>query len=99
GWVPTPSGEPGCVVNVAWPPLRARLLPPGSAVPLSRKVTVPVGVPPPGAFACTVATKLTGWPNPEGFASEPTGVVVASGFTGWLTAGDEVLALKLPSPE
>ena len=32
----------------------------------SLKVTVPVGVPPPGAGAVTVAVNVTDWPTTEG---------------------------------
>jgi hypothetical protein len=40
-------------------------------------VTVPVGVPLPGAFAVTVAVKVTLWPNPEGLSEDVNVVVVA----------------------
>jgi len=50
-------------------------------VPLSRKVTVPVGVPDPGAEAETVAVKVTDWPKTEGLAEEVTVVVVFDLFT------------------
>ncbi|GAA1173953.1 hypothetical protein GCM10009578_014720 [Streptomyces rhizosphaericus] len=35
--------------------------------PLMVKVTVPVGTPPPGATATTVAVKVTFWPKVDGF--------------------------------
>ena len=54
--------------EVAVPLLRVtsepRLLPP------SLNCTVPVGVPEPGGTAKTVAVKVTGWPNTEGFADD-----------------------------
>ena len=42
------------------------------------KMTVPVGVPLPGAVGLTVAVKVTDWPKTEGFADETTVVVVPS---------------------
>src|SRR2546428_11728079 len=48
-------------------------------------VTVPVGVPLPGAVAATVNVKLTGWPSVDGFGVCPVmAVVVAAAFTVWL---------------
>ena len=61
-------------------------------------VTVPVGVPVPGAFATTVNVKLTAWPTADGLGVLPVIVVVVlAAFTVWLTPAD-VLAAKLPSP-
>ncbi len=48
---------------------------PKDVVP-SRKVTVPVGVPP--ADGCTVTVKVTDWPNVAGFRLEATAVVVVA---------------------
>src|SRR5437870_8375687 len=42
----------------------------------SLKVTVPVGVPAPGLFAATVAVKVTGCPNTDGWTEEVSPVVV-----------------------
>ena len=89
-WVATLSAE---VVKVAWPPLSAPV--PSVVVP-SLKVTVPVGVPAPGATAVTVAVKVTAWPNTEGLAKEASAVVVSALFTVWVRA-PEVELLKLPS--
>lgn len=52
-WLPTVNAE---VVNVATPPLS---VPVPMGLPPSRKVTVPVGVPAPGATGETVAVKVT----------------------------------------
>ena len=41
-------------------------------------VTVPVGVPEPGALAVIVAVNVTDWPNTEGLAEEVTTETVAS---------------------
>ena len=60
-------------------------------------MTVPVGVPLPGAVGLTVAVKVTDWPKTEGFADVTTAVVVPSCLTVWLTAA-EVLVVKLGSP-
>ena len=49
----------------------------------SVKVTVPVGVPAPGATAATVAVKVTTWPKTEGLAVELTVVVLESLLTTW----------------
>src|SRR2546427_567610 len=59
---------------MAWPEL--------SRVPVPRvlepslKVSVPVGVPAPGLFAVTVAVKVTGCPNTDGWTEEVSPVVV-----------------------
>ena len=44
----------------------------------SRNVTVPVGIPEPGASAVIVAVNVTDWPKTDGFADEATTDVVAS---------------------
>ena len=82
------------IESVAVPPLS---VPVPRVVEPSRKLTVPVGVPLPGATASTVAVKVTDSPKTEGFAYEVTLLVVAA----WLTVcvrGPEVLLRKLPSP-
>ena len=63
------------------------------------KVTVPVGVPVPGAVAVIVAVKMTDWPKTEGLADEVTAVVVLALLTVWVN-GEPVLllVLKLASP-
>jgi len=64
----------------------------------SLTVTVPVGVPLPGATAVTVNVKLTGWPTAEGFELWPVMVVVvAAAFTVCGVPAD-VLPAKLGSP-
>jgi len=67
------------------------------AVPPSRKVTVPVGVPLPGTTAPTVAVRVTDWPNREGLVPEASAAEAVALATTWESVG-EVLALKLPSP-
>ena len=47
--------------------------------------TVPVGIPVPGAFAATVAVKVTFCPRADGFCDEVTVVVLLSLLTTWLT--------------
>src|ERR1700683_1825264 len=69
---------------------------PSTVVP-SSKVTVPVGVPEPGALAVTVVVNVTDWPKSDGFVDELTLVLVPSSPTVWLTAGD-VLPVKSLSP-
>jgi hypothetical protein len=63
----------------------------------SRNVTLPVGVPEPGATALTVAVNVTSCRNTDGFADETTTVDELALFTVWVIAAD-VLALKLVSP-
>jgi hypothetical protein len=82
------------VVNVALPPLSG--VEPSGA-PLSLKVTVPVGVPAPGATVATVAVKATAWPDDDGFTEDVTVVVVDAWFTTWLSV-EEVLVLKFVLP-
>jgi len=60
-------------------------------------VTVPVGVPLPGATALTVAVNVTDWPTVEGLAEEATVVEVLAWFTTWVTVF-EVLVPKFESP-
>jgi hypothetical protein len=64
------------------------------AVPSTVKVTVPVGVPPPGAATEAVTA---GWPKTDGLAEEVTAVVVEAWLTVWVTEL-EVLVKKLESP-
>ena len=61
------------MVSVATPPFK---VPVPIEFPPSRNVTVPVGVPVPGAAAETVAVNVTDWPQTEGFTSEDSVVVV-----------------------
>jgi hypothetical protein len=81
--------------NVAWPP--ALSVPVPNVVVPSLNVTVPVGVPLPGAVAATVAVNVTACPKTDGFTDEVTDVLVAALFTVWVSVVD-VLALKLASP-
>ena len=71
-WLPTANAE---VVNVA---TAALSVPVPMGLPPSRNVTVPVGVPAPGATGETVAVKVTDWPKTDGFADEVTAVVVSA---------------------
>jgi hypothetical protein len=69
-----------------------------SVVAPSLNVTVPLGVPAPGATALTVAVNVTDWPETDGFAEEVgVAVVVEAWFTAWETP-EELLLLKLASP-
>ena len=63
----------------------------------SRNVTVPVGVPDPGAVALTVAVAIIGWPKTLGFGETLIAIVARSTFTICVN-GAELLALKLLSP-
>lgn len=66
------------VLNVAEPALSAPL---PSVVAPSLNVTVPVGVPAPGATALTVAVNVTVCPKTDGFTEDIAVVVVASALT------------------
>jgi hypothetical protein len=90
-WAVTERAE---VLNVAVVPLSgwvARIVAP------SLNCTEPLGVPAPGAVALTVAVKVTDCPKTDGFAEEPTAVVVFALLTVWVRGGD-VLPVKLPPP-
>jgi hypothetical protein len=77
--------------------LPAATLPLQLCVP-SLTVTVPVGVPLPGALAVTLNPKLTTSPVAEGLGAPlVTVVVVVAAFTVCPTPGD-VLVPKFPSP-
>jgi len=65
-------------VNEAVPP---ESVPVPRVVAPSRKVTVPDGVPAPGANAATVAVKVTLCPEDDGFRDEATVVVVLALLT------------------
>jgi len=82
-------------VNVAVPAADSGLVP-IVAVPL-RNVTVPVGVPTPGAVTETVAVKVTACPTADGFGEEDNDVVVFALLTTCETAV-LVLVLKLALP-
>src|SRR5439155_6003008 len=62
------------VVNIAWP--EPFSVPVPRVLRPSLKVTVPVGVPAPGLFAATVAVKVTGCPNTDGWTEEVSPVAV-----------------------
>jgi hypothetical protein len=81
-------------VKVAWPPDRLAL--PSDVLP-SRKVTLPAGVPAPGATAATMAVKVTAWPETVGLAEEVSVVAVVAGLMTWLSAV-VVLDAKLVLP-
>src|SRR5216683_2348335 len=76
------------VVSVAMPEESSTPVP--RLVAPSRNVTVPVGVP---AGELTVAVKVTGWPNADGFAEDTRAVVV----TGLITVNLAPLEVAPPS--
>lgn len=82
-WLP---GARADVVKVAIPPLS---VPVPIGLPPSKKVTVPVGVPDPGATGETVAVKVTDCPKTGRLNDEVTVVVVLA----LLTVRDAVLLL------
>src|SRR5437868_11647148 len=76
------GGEVEGTVRVATPTLSVPV--PKVAAP-SLKVTVPVGVPEPGALAVTVAVNVTDWPKTDGAGAveDTTVVVVDVRSTSW----------------
>src|ERR1043166_3123441 len=90
-WAPTTRE---LLVRVAEPELSVPV--PSVLVP-SWKVTVPVGVPPPGDTGLTVAVNVTGWPKTVGVREVVTAMVVSAWLTVWVST-PEVLVLKFGSP-
>src|SRR5207248_8833652 len=58
----------------------------------SWNVTVPVGVPAPGATAATVAVKVTAWPVTAGLTDDPRATVVAARLTVTAAAAEVLSA-------
>jgi hypothetical protein len=83
------------VVNVAEPDALNATVP--RMVAPSWKLTVPAGIPLPGATTDTCAVYVTDWLSIEGFAEDLIVVVVEALFTVCVTA-TEVLPVKLLSP-
>ena len=81
--------------NVALPPLSVPV--PNTVAPFLN-VTVPVGVPLPGATAATVAVNVTDWPNTDGLCEEITTVELPALFTVWDSV-DDVLVAYAALPE
>src|SRR5262249_32431062 len=96
---------------MTWPPAAAKLVvnvdvpsAPTATIPRitepSLNVTVPVGMPAPGATADTVAVKVTGWPVPVGLIDGLRATVVAAGLTVSVTNADLLGAkVLLPTKE
>ncbi len=70
------------------------MLPRVVPVVVSRKVTLPVGVPAPGLTTPTVAVNVTDWPNAAALRLDDKLVVVFDLATVW-NRGVVVLAVKL----
>jgi hypothetical protein len=81
------------VESVACPPASATA--PSEVAP-SKKVTVPVGVPEPGAVTATVAVRVTELPKLVGFGADVTVVVLELLLTVWATFPLEAAWLALP---
>jgi hypothetical protein len=81
------------VVNVAIPELRLAV---PRTEPPSRNVTVPVGVPEPGATGETWTVNVTACPPEEGFTDDEIAVVVPGSTT--CVSEVEVLVAKFESP-
>jgi hypothetical protein len=89
-WVPETSAE---VEREAWPVAFSVPLP-MEVVP-SKKITVPVGVPP---VPLTVAVNVIDCPAVDGFSEDSSDVLVGVPVTCCASAADRLLA-KLASPE
>ena len=87
-------GASELVVNWATPPARTPL--PSSVAP-SKKSTLPVAMPAPGALTMTVAVNVTFDPAADGVPLVLNAVVVLALFTV-CAAPPDALVLKLPSP-
>ncbi|GAA5610950.1 hypothetical protein Spla01_02097 [Streptomyces platensis] len=84
------------MVTLVVPPLRVPVSVTVVTPSVATNVTVPVGVPAPGATGATVAVKVTGSPTTDGSGDEETAVVVSARVTVWVSVPtDEV---KLASP-
>ncbi|MFE7546367.1 hypothetical protein [Streptomyces platensis] len=59
-------------------------------------MTVPVGVPAPGATGATVAVNVTDWPTTDGSGDDVTTVVVDAWFTVWVSVPTDEVKLALP---
>src|SRR5260370_11887195 len=90
-WFPATRDE---VVKLAVPAVSGMV---PNAVAPSRKVTIPLGIPAPGATAVIAALKVTACPKTVGLAEEVSEVVVVAGFTVCVRALEE-LGAKLPLP-
>ncbi|OEV31440.1 hypothetical protein AN219_05065 [Streptomyces nanshensis] len=94
------NGEPAVVVYVwlvdATPPDSGTTTV-GLPSPKSN-VTVPVGVPAPGATGATVAVNVTGSPTTDGSGTSVRAVVVSATSTVCVSPGGEVEAAKLTLP-
>ena len=73
-------------------------VPAPSVVVPSKNVTVPDGLPAPGATTATVAVNVTPCPEIDGFSDEATVVVLLALLTVWVIAVLGGLPLKLVSP-
>src|SRR5262245_14706307 len=91
-----PPAATKLVVNVAMLPAPTATVP-RTTLP-SWNVTVPVGVPAPGATADTVAVKVTAWPATPGLTDDRKATVVDARLTVSVTTA-EVLAAKPGTPK
>src|SRR5207245_9338950 len=92
-------------VIVCWPCVNAEVWnvarPLLSSVPVPRvvepswNVTVPVGVPPPGAMAATTAVKVVAWPAVAGSGGDGTVTGVLALFTDCAAPGEGVRVVVL----
>jgi hypothetical protein len=101
--------SPAYVAVIEWAPsdkdeaenMATSLAPRGAVprinVPPSTNVTMPAGVPAPGATGATAAVNSTDWPKVGVLEEADNVVVVFALFTVWVIGG-EVLELLLASP-
>src|SRR5689334_16366082 len=92
-----PPAAAKVVVNVARPPAPTVTIP-RTTLP-SLNVTVPVGVPDPGATGATVAVKVTAWPVTAGLSDEARAIAVAARLTVTPTAAEVLPGRELLTKE
>ena len=84
------------VVSVARPVALSAPVP--SVAGPSKNVTVPVGLPAPGASTVTAAVSVTDWRNGAGLAEAVTVVVPSRPWRSSTVSVGAVLVMKLASP-
>jgi hypothetical protein len=83
-WLTTQVADPE--LRLWLPPAQVRVVEP------SLKMTVPLGVPPPGATTDTVAVYVTACPTADGFVDDVSAVVVEAAPTTCVMAAEDEAA-------
>lgn len=96
--MPVARADAPLTVQLATPALTATLVQVPMATLLSRKVTVPLGVPTPGALAERVTVKVTALENADGVPLVTRTAALLALLTLCVRAALALLARKLVSP-